>query len=304
MSIQQRLIEAFRELPNHPLRKFLRAWVLTILPFSALCGAASVYPRVEVFIAMGGVAALTQNALGVLMHEGSQHFFHANNKTNDLLADFLVCLWIFNTVEGYRRPHLEHHRSSGEPKDPYYPLYSDYRSRWDIACGLLFDLTGISAIRIFVTRYGAEKPSQPMANQPRYALPGLLVVQAALFFGLWQVTGVVSAYLFVWLGPLMTVPIAINRLRTLAEHYDGGLGPPPNRTTPVGWLEYLLVAPYGYANHFEHHLAPAIPYYRLSWAHRFLRDQGVEFKDSELNENGYCQSFWRLWSQTGRSNPG
>src|SRR5205085_10592961 len=128
-----------------------------VLPLAAaliLLASFPYHPAVWVLTAL--VSGFTQNALGVLMHEGSHFFFHRKKESSDLWCNLLVCLPILNTVQGYRMPHFEHHRCSGEPDDPYFELYNMYPTRWHLIKGFLFDLTGISAVSKFFGRYGSE----------------------------------------------------------------------------------------------------------------------------------------------------
>jgi fatty acid desaturase len=215
------------------------------------------------------------------------------NDCNDQLANLLVCLPIFNTVEGYRVPHFDHHRHSGTPRDPYAPLYAGYGSQARLTRLLFGDLFLTGSIAKFADRYWHAGP-QPRASLDLRSTVALAAVQAALFVLCAVVTGRWYGYVVLWMLPLMTLPQFINRLRTIAEHSrqqgDGHV----NRSTVAGWVEYLLIAPYGYSYHFEHHLAPNVPYYHLETAHRLLLDRGFEFTPQELTD-GYVRTFARLF---------
>ena len=286
------LLESFRGEPRVSVRMFMLHYGVTIAPlvFSVLLCAA--YPRVWTYILAAIVAGSVANGLGLLMHEGSHYFFHPDKKTNDLLANVLVCLPIFNTVAGYRGPHLDHHRHSGTPLDPYERLYRGYRGGLDVAIRLLGDLMLVSSIERFAGRYLGQT-DKTVAPLTVTTLGALVLVQGSLF-GLYAVvTGWYWSYVVLWLLPLMTVPQVVNRIRTIAEHGPGPAQASANRGTDPTWVEYLLVAPYGYAFHFEHHLVPSIPYYCLESAHRLLRQQGFTFGTNELT-GGYWRAFIRV----------
>jgi fatty acid desaturase len=157
--------------------------------------------------------------------------------------------------------------------------------------GLVRDLLGISAVRSFLRRYTAGESRRPA--QPGAAL-ALVAVQAAIAAALWMLTGWPSAWIFLWVLPLMTIPVAINRMRTFVEHYPGFEALPANRTTLADTLEYLCVAPYGYSHHFEHHFAPNVPYYRLAWAHEFIEARGIHLRSHQYNSAGYLRTFRRM----------
>jgi fatty acid desaturase len=275
-----------------PLGTFARHWVLTVAPVAATLALAAAWPGAATWTLAALTAGFAQNGLGLLMHEGSHWFFHPDRRVNDLVADALVCLPIFNTVEGYRVPHLEHHRHAGTPRDPYVALYAGYGSPRRVLLSLVADLFAASAILKFGDRYVAS--AGPRARLGPRTAAALALAQGGLFVGYWALTGVWWAYLVLWLAPLLVVPQVVNRIRTIAEHApeaegDGGA----NRSTVTGWCEYLLVAPYGYSYHFEHHLAPTVPYYQLADAHRLLRARGWTYTRRDVTD-GYLRTFWRL----------
>lgn len=277
---------------ERPTRIFVHRYLLTLSPLAAAAAALWLWPGVAAAVAFALVAGLTQNALGVLMHEGSHRFFHPDRRTNDLLADVFVCLPIFNTIHAYREEHFRHHRRSGEDDDPYHDLYGGYRRPHDMIKGLLQDLCGISAVRLFVRRYMTADPGR--ASNRRARALALVTAQSIIAVGLWQLTGSAYAWIVLWVLPLMTIPVAINRIRTFVEHYPGFEALPANRTTLTGVLEYLCVAPYGYSHHFEHHFAPTVPYYRLAWAHEFLKGRGVALRSHQYTSAGYVRTFRRM----------
>lgn len=283
-------------MPDRPAAIFLASYSLTLVPLALAAAALAVSPGPLSLVVFAVVAGFTQNALGLLMHEGSHHFFHRNKATNDLLANVLVCHPIFNTVQGYRREHFAHHRHSGEDEDPAYDLYASYATRTDVMKGLAADLTGLTALRSFLQRYTGEVRGEPGET----GWMGLALIEQAIVAGLlWWLTGSPFAYPFLWLLPLITIPIAINRIRTIVEHYPGFDPLPANRTTLVGIVEYFCIAPYGYSHHFEHHFAPTVPYYRLGWAHGYLKERGITLRPHEYAGEGYLRTFARMLREVG-----
>jgi fatty acid desaturase len=299
-ALRQARKELLRELAHtedRPTAMFLSRYCLTLIPLIFAGSLLAWWTRPVTLALFAIIAGFTQNALGILMHEGSHHFFHRNRKTNDLIANMLVCLPIFNTVQGYRDQHFEHHRHSGEEIDPYHDLYGRYATRPDVFRGLIADVIGMTAIRSFLRRYVAG--ARPTRDDPRWTVFALLGEQAVIAALLWRLTGSPLAWVFLWVLPLTTIPFAINRVRTIAEHYPGFEALPANRTTLVGIIEYCCIAPYGYSHHFEHHFAPNVPYYRLAWAHSYLKDRGIRLRSHEYNSAGYLQTFTRVMTELG-----
>lgn len=292
-SVRDELTVALAQRERDPFPIFLRAWVLSVLPFILMCFLLAHWPRpILLWLLTALVAGFVQNALGLLMHEGSHYFFHRSKKASDIWCDVLVCLPIFNTVQGYRTPHFEHHRSSGENADPYFNLYT-YSSVRDLVRQFLVDCVGISALQRFFYRYGSNGTGKAAKHIPAYAAPVFLLVQLGLWFLLFRITGQWYAWFVLWVAPLMTVTLVVNRFRTIVEHYPGFLGIKVSRTTITGWFEYLCVAPYGYGHHLEHHLMPQVPYYDLAFTHRFLAAR-VDYGENDVATFGYLNAFRRL----------
>lgn len=296
-SLRPLLIELTRQsFANRP-QMLLPRYLLTVLPIGLALWLCAAYPNGWAFALAALVTGFAQNAMGLLMHEGSHYFFHTDRRTNDLIADALVCLPIFNTVAGYRNEHLDHHRYVSEARDPYASLYSGYSSKAHLAGALLADAFLVSAVQKFLQRY-AVKPAADEERPSSGAALALVGTQLALFVLYTLVTGTWYAYFVVWLLPLMTMTQFINRVRTMAEHApDAGETAAARGTVPT-LLEYLLIAPYGYSYHYEHHLAPTIPYYQLAIAHRLLEEHGVRFSGNQIT-GGYLRAFWRVAGAIG-----
>ncbi|MFC1773790.1 fatty acid desaturase [Pseudomonadota bacterium] len=276
-------------------RSFIACYLGTLIPFLTMLAVSSSHPEIPAFLATAIVAGFTQNAMGILMHEGSHYFFHKSPIINDRIADIFVCLPIFNTVAGYRRLHSAHHQNSGTERDPSYDLYAKTASRTEILIGALKDVAGLTAISSFMTRYINKPGGTTEPTESPWAFIKLITVQAGIAYGLFWSTGIPYAYLLLWILPLLTIPPLINRIRTIVEH--ASLTPESrmdNRTTLSGRLEQLFFAPYGYMHHFEHHLCPYIPFYQLSCFRNFLRDNTGINPDLHSTQGGYLHTFFSI----------
>ena len=142
-----------KQIEHEPLREFIYHYSLTVLPWLLSLAAIRIYPSVPTLICAFLIAGFVQNGLGLLMHEGSHHFFSRSRTLSDYLSDSLVCLPIFNTVQGYRSPHFDHHRLSGHEEDPYYKLYGIYTSKAQVFRLLLNDMFGVASVQKFIQQY-------------------------------------------------------------------------------------------------------------------------------------------------------
>jgi fatty acid desaturase len=90
------------------------------------------------------------------------------------------------------------------------------------------------------------------------------------------------------------------RIRSIAEHSMPGdpvSSPLQNtRTTEARWWERLFIAPNRVNYHLEHHLATAVPHYRLPELHRLLRERGV--LDGANVAHGYLEVLQHASSRT------
>ena len=97
---------------------------------------------------------------------------------------------------------------------------------------------------------------------------------------------------FLWLLPLFTLNLALNRLRTIAEHDLNKQGSELEHTRHVdgNWLERFAVAPLNVNCHVAHHLFPSVPLYNLP------KLQAVLMKDPGFQEEG---QIWKRYLGKG-----
>jgi fatty acid desaturase len=88
-------------------------------------------------------------------------------------------------------------------------------------------------------------------------------------------------YFLLWLYPIVAVAVALNIIRTIAEHQPEDFAraaendmQPVVRTTVPNWFEKWLMYQANFNYHVEHHLFPTIPHHNLGLVHCHLRDRG------------------------------
>src|SRR5262245_42653644 len=176
------LIADLKDLPADHVKMFVRSYLFTLLPVFLAALLYTLFSHWLLLILIFFVNGFVQNALGILMHEGAHYFFHKNKITNDLLADWLVCLPIMNTVAGYRHDHFEHHRESGKRADPYWELYAPITKKklWTV---ILLDIFLLTSILKFSARYFGKNKLNPEGAHSRdiAVLLRLFIVQSLIF---------------------------------------------------------------------------------------------------------------------------
>ena len=115
-----------------------------------------------------------------------------------------------------------------------------------------------------------------------YVADGVRNLTPVIFVNL-VLAGILAAAGHLWLYSAWAVAYCTSfglyvRIRSMAEH--AGLERTSNmlrntRTTRAGPLARATVAPLRVNYHVEHHILPAIPYFRLKEAHRMLRERGL-----------------------------
>jgi len=239
-----------------------------------------------------------QLGLGILMHDCAHRALFPSPAANDRIGQWLCAAPVFADLAVYRRYHMTHHRTTGTEADPDLPNYSGYPvAKASFARKVLRDLSGLTGLRAAAALAALYACADPSALELGYSyrrgeaapdaapagtrslrhlawnLRRVLVAQAAGIAVLWAL-GHPLAWLL-WPAAWLTTYMLFSRIRNAAEH--GGLpgtrGTDPwlnTRSVRARWWERLTVAPNHVNWHFEHHLAPTVPAYRLGELHRLL----------------------------------
>jgi fatty acid desaturase len=122
-------------------------------------------------------------------------------------------------------------------------------------------------------------PRRPMGAHlrafARHFAPVLLT--NGVLFGVLALAGHAWVY-SAWVVAFFTTYGLFIRIRSLAEHACTERTDDPfrnTRTTRIGWLAALTVAPMNVGYHLEHHLLPTVPYFRLPAMSKLLLEKGA-----------------------------
>jgi fatty acid desaturase len=221
---------------------------------------------------------VSMNGILNLMHECAHtHVFRERNWSG-VLGKHLIAPLVFADFDAYRRRHWDHHKfigHDGETKDTY-----------------LIDIRGMGLLRAFARcavmleagrKFFKQKVGRvDQAPSGRGWLVGLMIFQLAFSVSLlltarafnpdssWLTVffDAAFAYAVVYLYGLMSLTVFMASLRAIAEHhqYDDSsahTGYAALRNFTCNPLSRFLMGAYGFGEHYTHHRAPAIPYYRL-----------------------------------------
>jgi fatty acid desaturase len=267
-------------------------WAVILATFAALALVPTGWMFALAVFILGG----RQLALAILMHEASHYTLFRTRRLNDFAGDWLGGRYIWLDVKRYRVHHTLHHAKTGTEGDPDASLVRPFpATRASVARKLARDLTGLSVFRrilghvlmdlgVLKFTVAGDAVRVPRNGRSVWAyvregatnLTPVVLANGLLAGGLW-LAGCLWVYA-AWAVAYATTFSFYLRIRSMAEHACTERSPDMlrnTRSTRAGWLARATVAPLNVNYHIEHHVLPAIPYFRLREAHRLLREKGV-----------------------------
>ena len=294
-----------------------RAWFVLFINWLMIFAAlAASWQWLHPLVVLVSLIILGNRQLGlaIIMHDCAHNAFFKSKNLNQWAGKWLCAAPVFADLDGYRRYHLEHHRSAGSSKDPDRSNYAPYPvSRASLARKIgrdLFAITGLKTLLIVwkmnagLIAYQLSYEQRSLGNnQPWHAslLKGVKnLFPTLVFFVLFSIVCLVLGSFFpmlVWLLGFLTCYMLFSRIRNAAEHAVtpdiNDLNPiKSTRTTLTSWLGRLTVAPNFVNYHLEHHLYPQVPPYHLPKLHQKLREAG-ELDQAEV-VRGYLKVIQKL----------
>jgi fatty acid desaturase len=217
------------------------------------------------------VVAALQHHLSIVHHEAVHSLLFTSRFWNEAL--FRVAGWLIGFGVSYREHHFTHHRRLGDPDgDPDLHNYERHPlpPRAFVA-DLAASALGVATLVQFVKQSlrGARRaPSTGVRD-----LAGILAMQVLVASALWA-SGRWYDWLIIWALPLGTLAKLLAHARNVAEHTQlrdlGDRELSRLRTFRSNPVEKFFLAPLGFNFHAEHHIYPAVQYFRLRELHRLL----------------------------------
>jgi fatty acid desaturase len=218
------------------------------------------------------VIASRQHALFILYHDATHYNLTRRRALNDFLINVAIGVPGLVPVEFYRPLHLDHHRNVGTPDDPerrflYVGQPWQFRPLQAFALmrQLLGDLFVLNMLRNMAAyRRSGAKPIRLSHSFYAAALVWLGIVAVLVPRCSASTLAIVGA---LWLGPLLTLSVMIQKIRSMAEHSGGPHVTPGwadwTYSWRVGWIARAVLWPYHINLHQQHHRSPAIPWHAL-----------------------------------------
>jgi len=260
--------ERWEEVRRRLVPRYARVWGEVGIGYAALIGGFAAAIAVARASTAAGVAIAPLAAIWIgywiaalvnFVHEAAHYNVHPDKRTNDRLANWLLCPLAGTEVTQYRELHWRHHLNLGTPADTEV----SYRNRPDARFALR-SLFGVQALNVLRTRRRAGVGAATGTGGQAF---GLLrsaalhggVVAAAVWAGL---PGAALAWA---MGAGMVYPFC-NALRQTLEHRPDDAG--ASEGEQVGAANRLFATDplsrsfgsAGFNRHLLHHWHPTVSY--------------------------------------------
>lgn len=239
---------------------------------------------------------VSMNGILNLMHECAHTHVFRDRKWSDVLGKRVVAPLVFADFDAYRRRHWDHHKfigQEGETKDTYL---IDIRGTGLLKAVARCALMAEAGRKFFKQKVGRDADARAgrrwLVDLAIFQLVfgGSLVLAARAFNSdsgwATAVYHAAWAYAIVYLYGLMSLTVFMASLRAIAEHqvYDDAsvrAGYAALRNFTCNPLSRFLMGAYGFGEHYTHHRAPAVPYYRLQAATAEMAQQDPSLRPTK-----------------------
>lgn len=241
--------------------------------------------------------------LGLFIHEAAHYNIHPNKKTNDILSDLFLGIFIGESTSYYRVTHWEHHKLLGKTTDTENSYFNALTLKF-----VLETLFLIHAFRIVFTRTKRVQKNELFDEETKKQKTKMLIL--GIFFNL--VILITSFYFSLWvllfswvIGMASFFPL-FTATRQLLEHRDE-LASKWNDYFKINHGKYTrlfqnnffsrLFGGAGFNQHLLHHFDPQISYTNFDELENFLRNTDSCKEIIESSKTTYIHTFILLFNK-------
>lgn len=280
--------------------ELIQNWAWIALAFTLVYFYPAVWAIVPALFIIGG----KQLGCAIIMHDAGHHALFQSKGINIILGNIFGAWPIFHNVNQYAPYHLKHHLNAGLNEDPDLLLTRGYpTTRASLIRKFFRDLSGITGVKAFTglmmmhlgyLKYnlGNRITKSRPENLPAafiHNLSGPLLANLFLVVLFWLLN---APWLYLlWIGAYLTTFQFSLRVRSMAEHSmspDPGNPKQNSRTVKANFIEKILFAPLHVNYHAEHHLAMAVPSYRLPALRNMMKSK------NQINYGLYAEGYWAI----------
>lgn len=252
----------------------VRALIIEVAVCVVCMGGAMAHFRWWTVLPAMVIVATRQHALFILYHDAVHVLIARKRRLNDFIINVAAGVPMLLPVHLYRRFHMSHHTTLGSENDTERVLLYRYQPwnyrplpAWKLALQLLGDVFLVNQALTGLSLFLEKRKSDSRLRLPSKASsPETLVLQGLFFSGLaiWGYLDIASLGRFslLWFVPLVTLTMAIQKVRSFAEHADLD-APELTYSWNPGLAGRLVLWPYNIGYHREHHTRPGVPWYEL-----------------------------------------
>ncbi|WGS49957.1 fatty acid desaturase family protein [Paraburkholderia sp. D15] len=247
----------------------------------------------RLYLVAAVIISTRQHALFILYHDAAHYHLTRHRRVNDFLINVAIGVPGVVPVEFYRPLHLAHHRHVGSALDPERQfLYRDQRwqfrplGTWPLVRQLIGDLLLLNTLRTM----RAYRQAGGAAVRPTVPILAACVVWTVIAGWLIYLCSAHTLTMLaaLWFGPLFTVSVLLQKVRSFSEH-SGGPGVTPGWSDwtyswCVGWLGRAFIWPYHINLHLQHHRNPNTAWYDLP--------SQVRSSDHVMSSRGLVGLLW------------
>lgn len=215
------------------------------------------------------------HSLGLMGHEGTHFTLHPNRLISAYIGIIISSMVPLHLDMGFAIRHNQHHRFTNTEKDPDLKAFGRFKTLWErmfLARVCASNDYLITTVKLAIGGYPAEWDSMLNLSRGQITWLARVNILASLFFTSMYtlIAERWSEFGFALLGTLVFA-ILISGLRPYLEHAGTDHGRTTHSRTWISPVFDFLYAGINY--HLAHHLAPAVPAYRIKQFHEWLIDQ-------------------------------
>ena len=226
-------------------------------------------------------------------HEGFHFNLHPRPITSAVIGIFFSSAIPGFMAVGFYSSHWMHHRFTNTQQDPDFLLFGRFKSFWSRA--FLARLSATSIYRRIALDIARGLPLENIRKgtftySEFQKLSILNFATQGFWFGIY-IAITLFFWKFVFLGLLISLvaTILITGLNPYQEHGDTGIAIENCARTRISKIYTVLM--FGTNYHFEHHLYPRVPCWRLPRLHRWLKQTSWYRSHAMITEKSFVRSF-------------
>jgi len=237
--------------------------------------------------------------LQLFVHEAAHFNIHKDKKTNDLLANALLCIYVGVDIKSYRKIHWEHHVNLGTKHDTEHSYFNALS--WTFLAKVLL---GIHAVQIILGRFNQQKSKPTENNNGRMIALLRGIIFQLILIGLMVFNGFYLSAL-VWIIAVGLYPFFAT-VRQILEHRDEHAHEEANffeehhgetnRIFKDSFFSFFFGGA-GFNRHFIHHLDPQVSYTNLPEIEGFLEASPKYHTIINDKKTSYLETFIKLLSR-------